>query len=90
VSIYVLCIAVLVAATPLAWWIKREGERSWARHQRMVAEARRREQMAALSKAFVNVSIVFRDQLTPAFQRVGLAVGRMAEALREASAGDAS
>jgi hypothetical protein len=31
VWLYVLLVAVVLAALPLTWWIKREGERAWRR-----------------------------------------------------------
>jgi hypothetical protein len=83
VSLYLLLAAVLLAGFLLAWWLKREGERSWARHQEMVAAARRREQMQALTKAFADVRITLVDNFTPAMKRAGAALAQLAAAIRE-------
>jgi hypothetical protein len=84
-SIYILCGVILALAFPLAWWLKREGERSFARHQEMIRQARQRE-------AMVRVTIAIRDNLTPAFQRLeaeiramGPVLAKAAAAIREAS-----
>lgn len=78
--IYILCAAVIVAAVPLSWWLKRDAERSWQRHQALARAARQREQMARLTKSFAQVRITLIDNMTPALQRAGRAVQELAAA----------
>jgi hypothetical protein len=79
-SIFGLCALVVGSGVVVAVYLKREGERSWARHQEMVRAARRREQFRRLGKAFIDVRITLVDNLTPAMRKVAAEMSLLAAA----------
>jgi hypothetical protein len=78
-AVLALCVAVLIIAAPLAWWIKREGERSYARHQRMAREA-------AVREAFHRFSAEVGATLIPAFERFSAQMRAMQPVLAKMAA----
>lgn len=85
--IYLLCAAVIVAGFVLAFYLKREGERSYARHQEVVRRAEQREQMARLTKSLVDFRVVLVDAFTPAMKSATATIARLSEALGDQPGG---
>jgi HAMP domain-containing protein len=82
-AVLVLCALVIGAGLVLAFWLEREGRRSWARHQEMVRAARVRAALAPITKAFIEFKIQIRDAFTPALMKVAAEMNRLAKALEE-------
>jgi hypothetical protein len=80
--LYVLLVAVVLAALPLTWWLKRAGDRAWEQRRR---EQRMRELLKPTSDAFLLFQIQLVDLMTPALQQLGREVDRMADDFRRAA-----
>jgi hypothetical protein len=74
--LYVVLVAVVLAALPLTWWLKRVGDRAWEQHRR---EQRMRELLKPTADAFVRLRIELVDNMTPALQQMAREINRIGE-----------
>lgn len=69
----VVCAAVVAAAVPAMFWLRREADRSW----RIYCATR------PIRDAYIRFRIVVRDAMTPALQRMAVAIAEMEPKFRE-------
>lgn len=68
--LYVLLVAVVLAALPATVWLKRAGDESWRAHRAKVL-------LTPIAEAFVRFQIEVVDRMTPALQQIGRELAKM-------------